>query len=515
MVNILLVENNTREAVYEHIVKHHKITIAKNTKELLTIKKQEPPELIILNIKPIKKRLEIYLKIKEDKETRNTPLIIIHDDNTLFPPHRVTEAYLQTPVTEQMILETIDKLSKKEPEAKNQIKILYIANPLEKEDVIKSNGTFVLERTNSPSSALKLIEESKHDCILLDYILLNIDGITFFKNIRGHTDIPVILYTDYIEEGIAEKAFEAGIDDFVRKEKDEVHIYQLIKRIHRAINARKLQKILIHSADMIANINDAIISIDTDYTITSWNKAAETLYGWSEEETVGKTIFEINFFDKPTHLELSYIFGKQKKWQGELVHKNREGKHINIYASSTCLTNKNGDIIGYVTVNRDITKEKKILQENAEYKKRLEALYRYSVRLDEAETKEEVYGITFEAIHEAIEAKYHEVKLVEGDCVKGIYPEQYKSTMPIDGPGITTRAVREKRSQLVNDVHNDPDYVMGKDWTDVYSELSVPVFIEGEPVAVINVEHEKEAAFTDQDKTILETFAISISNALV
>lgn len=45
-----------------------------------------------------------------------------------------------------------------------------------------------------------------------------------------------------------------------------------------------------HLASMIASSNDAILAIDLDMKITSWNAAAERLYGYSEAEALGKSV---------------------------------------------------------------------------------------------------------------------------------------------------------------------------------------------------------------------------------
>ena len=44
---------------------------------------------------------------------------------------------------------------------------------------------------------------------------------------------------------------------------------------------------------ILDNVSDAIISIDNDMKITSWNTAAESIYGFKKEEVLGKPIGEI------------------------------------------------------------------------------------------------------------------------------------------------------------------------------------------------------------------------------
>jgi signal transduction histidine kinase len=81
--------------------------------------------------------------------------------------------------------------------------------------------------------------------------------------------------------------------------------------------------------------------------------------------------------------------------------------------------------------------------------------------------------------------------------------------MPVHGPGITARAVRENHAQLVRDVRQDPDFVdaMGGE---TGSELAV-VFREGgeagAPIGVLNVEHRAPDGLDEDDRELLTTLA--------
>ena len=224
MGNILVVENNTNYTHYNYLKKHHTINTTHNIQESITNTTKECPDIIIIDVNPLEKILDIYLTIKKERKTRNIPLIIIYEEKTQTPPHKINETFIKKPVTEQTLLETIENLINKSHSPQPELRILYVANPLDKEeDRLQDNHSFKVKRIISPANTLKQVEDTKYDCILVDYTLLNTDGITFYKNIRGHTDIPVILYTSEGSENLAEKAFKAGIDDYIRQGKGKEH----------------------------------------------------------------------------------------------------------------------------------------------------------------------------------------------------------------------------------------------------------------------------------------------------
>ena len=45
-------------------------------------------------------------------------------------------------------------------------------------------------------------------------------------------------------------------------------------------------------ARLLQSISDAVIAYDTDLTVTSWNRAAQALYGWAPEEVLGNPLPE-------------------------------------------------------------------------------------------------------------------------------------------------------------------------------------------------------------------------------
>jgi diguanylate cyclase (GGDEF)-like protein/PAS domain S-box-containing protein len=115
-----------------------------------------------------------------------------------------------------------------------------------------------------------------------------------------------------------------------------------------------------YQAYLLDNVSDAIIATDNDLRITKWNKSAETLYGWSEAEVLGKSIDFVcgTEFSTGVQEQARSQLLSQKFWQGELRQQKRDDTTLWVIASVSQLQDEQGRIIGGVTINHDITKRK-------------------------------------------------------------------------------------------------------------------------------------------------------------
>jgi PAS domain S-box-containing protein len=112
-------------------------------------------------------------------------------------------------------------------------------------------------------------------------------------------------------------------------------------------------------ASIVEFSNDAIITKASNGIITSWNHGAESIYGFSAEEAVGRPI---SVLIPPGHIdEVPDILERIKRGEGihhyETVRKRKDGQIIHVSVSISPVKNKQGQIIGASTIARDITAE--------------------------------------------------------------------------------------------------------------------------------------------------------------
>ncbi len=124
---------------------------------------------------------------------------------------------------------------------------------------------------------------------------------------------------------------------------------------------KKAEEKLKYQAELVENVSDAILSLDMDYNILSWNKAAERIYGWKSNEVIGRNLREIipvEFLNKKEE-EVVEEFLSNGYWNGEGIQHKKDGSLLNIFSSSTIIKDTFGRNKEMVKINKDITQQKR------------------------------------------------------------------------------------------------------------------------------------------------------------
>jgi len=113
-------------------------------------------------------------------------------------------------------------------------------------------------------------------------------------------------------------------------------------------------------ASIVESSNDAIISKTLDGIITSWNHAAEEMFGYTAAEIVGK---QISILFPPERLaEENLIIAKLREGEAvehfETVRRRKDGSDIEISLTISPVYDANGNIVGASKTARDITERK-------------------------------------------------------------------------------------------------------------------------------------------------------------
>jgi PAS domain S-box-containing protein len=105
---------------------------------------------------------------------------------------------------------------------------------------------------------------------------------------------------------------------------------------------------------VFSEVSDAVIVTDPSFQVRSWNQAAERLYGWSEQEVLGRHLFDVVpvVEDNGELNSAMRTVEEMDRWFGERQQITRDGSVVRVAASSTLLRDDRGDPTVFVSVNR-------------------------------------------------------------------------------------------------------------------------------------------------------------------
>lgn len=125
---------------------------------------------------------------------------------------------------------------------------------------------------------------------------------------------------------------------------------------------RQMEEERTRLAMIVESSNDAIFSISLDDVITSWNRGAENIFGYSAGEIIGSQIFTILPAERygERHQILQTILGGEQVQHFETIRIRKDGSQIYVSITTSPLLDADGKIIGNSVIARDVTERRKM-----------------------------------------------------------------------------------------------------------------------------------------------------------
>lgn len=132
-------------------------------------------------------------------------------------------------------------------------------------------------------------------------------------------------------------------------------------------------------AAIVESSGDAVISKTLNGIITSWNKGAENIFGYTKEEILGKPITIIIPPDRQEEelVILDKICRGETVDHFETIRVTRDGRQINISLTVSPIRGQHGEILGASKIARDITEQVRIKRQMQIYNEQLQQMNRY------------------------------------------------------------------------------------------------------------------------------------------
>lgn len=238
--------------------------------------------------------------------------------------------------------------------------------------VLESNGFTVLSATTA-EEGLELFRRHDVDVVITDHLLGRSTAAAMsweMKRSKPYTFIISLSGTTNVDEALK------YADEFIAKGEGPEPLLRALNRIlaerERAspgiqpspaevpVDISTVQALL---AAIVADSSDAILSKTLDGIVTSWNHAAEEMYGYTRDEMIGRTVATLLPPDRPD--EVNHILGRLRRGEHishfETVRVAKDGKRLEVALTISPVRDGTGRLVGASTIARDIT-----LSKNAE-----------------------------------------------------------------------------------------------------------------------------------------------------
>jgi len=256
--------------------------------------------------------------------------------------------------------------------------------------ILENKGSFKVDSAISVEEALEKMEKKTYDAIISDYRMPGKDGLQFLKELRSDgNNIPFVVLTGKSREEVAIEALNSGADHYLNKLGSPEVVYGEVEHaIKKAVKGRRTERA--HSFNVqelgkseqkyrnIVNLApDGIITIDLKGVITSVNPTFLRLTGYPEKDVVGKHFTRLGTVrarDIPRYLGLmrSALKGKlPSKFEYSYVRKNGT---IGWAEGHFSILRRDGKIVGFQGILREITERKKAMTALDESEKKYEIL---------------------------------------------------------------------------------------------------------------------------------------------
>ncbi len=266
--------------------------------------------------------------------------------------------------------------------SKNNVKLLLIEDDAELARSIAetladdSRSDFAITVAGWLADGLQRLAESDVDFVLLDLSLPDSDGLGTFRRLHAQRpEVPVIVLTALEDEEMALKALREGAQDYLLK--SELNGPLLVRAIRYALERKRGEDARLRLAAIVESSRDAIIGLNLEGLIVSWNPGAAELFGYGADEVIGRPLAILAPPDLPD--DTPALLDRLKR--GELVHdfetvrRKKDGQIIHIAASLSLIKNTLGKVMGVSLIARDIEERVQAEKEREELLRQLQAAF--------------------------------------------------------------------------------------------------------------------------------------------
>ena len=158
---------------------------------------------------------------------------------------------------------------------------------------------------------------------------------------------------DLFAKAEAERALSEvrASNEFLRQDAEE-------RSRAEALERTKADARIQFQARILAVVQQAVVATGKGGVILYWNRFAEWMFGWTEEEVRNQTLAKVTGFTSEAARTGLSGFGAVKGWTGEVKAIRRDGSSFPAYLTCSTIWRGDGSVAGFVYTFMDITERK-------------------------------------------------------------------------------------------------------------------------------------------------------------
>ena len=223
-----------------------------------------------------------------------------------------------------------------------------------------------IEQVKTRAELVAALTQTEFQLLLSDFSMPGFNGLAALMLAREHRpELPFIFLSGTMGEDHAVEALKHGATDYVIKDR----MGRLVPAVRRALDQvreqrhrQRAERRLREQAGLLNQARDAICVTDLENRLTYLNGSAERLFGWTQEEMLGRPLAQLlaRAGSSPPFEAARLALDTDGAWTGELRVVARSGRELIVDSRWTLVRDDAGRPQSILLINTDITEQKKL-----------------------------------------------------------------------------------------------------------------------------------------------------------
>ncbi len=293
-----------------------------------------------------------------------------------------------------------------------------------------------------------------------------------------------------------------------------------------AIERKRSQEELVKFKLGLDRSDEAVFITDPDGTIVYTNPGFEKVYGYSQEEAIGKNprIIQSGLLSKEDYKNFWQTLLSKNTVSGELTNKNKNGQFVPIAGTNSPILDEKNNIIGFLAVHHDMTETKhaeQTLKRRNEYLAASAEIGRLVTSTLDLNTifsrtvnlVSERFGYYHAAIFVIEETGFNAV-LREATGLAGAEMKANKHSLSVNEHSVVGKATLTGETVVVNNTALDPTHKRNPLLPETRSEAAIALRVGSRIIGALDIQSTNVGAFTPDDLAVLQLLADQVAIAI-